>query len=70
MGRKLLGRIFAGGARRGQAIAAALLRDITTILANEKSTCWACNGDVNGGSRRAGRRVYNLRVLGRIARCG
>ncbi len=69
MGRKLLGGIFAGGARRAND-RSGLLRDITTILANEKVNVLgvASRSDIKQQIATIDMtiEIYNLQVLGRV----
>ncbi len=69
MGRKLLGGIFAGGARPAND-RSGLLRDITTILANEKVNVLgvASRSDIKQQIATIDMtiEIYNLQVLGRV----
>ncbi len=69
MGRELLGGIFAGGARRAND-RSGLLRDITTILANEKVNVLgvASRSDIKQQIATIDMtiEIYNLQVLGRV----
>lgn len=69
MGRKLLGGIFAGGAHQANN-RSGLLRDITTILANEKVNVLgvASRSDIKQQIATIDMtiEIYNLQVLGRV----
>ncbi len=69
MGRELLGGIFAGGARPAND-RSGLLRDITTILANEKVNVLgvASRSDIKQQIATIDMtiEIYNLQVLGRV----